>query len=52
VRTCHHLHGGVGLDITYPLHRHSALIRDLVRSLGGAEYSLRRFGGHGVHRPD
>ncbi len=21
VRTCHHLHGGLGLDVTYPLHR-------------------------------
>jgi alkylation response protein AidB-like acyl-CoA dehydrogenase len=42
VRTCHHLHGGLGLDVTYPLHRYSALIRDLVRSLGGAEYRLER----------
>ncbi|MBP2478078.1 alkylation response protein AidB-like acyl-CoA dehydrogenase [Crossiella equi] len=32
--TCHHLHGGLGLDITYPLHRYSALGRDLVRLLG------------------
>ncbi len=42
VRTCHHLHGGLGLDVTYPLHRYSSLIRDLVRSLGGAEYRLER----------
>lgn len=40
VRTCHHLHGGLGLDVTYPLHRHSSLIRDLVRALGGAEHRL------------
>lgn len=40
VRTCHHLHGGTGLDVTYPLHRYSSLIRDLVRSLGGAERRL------------
>jgi 3-oxo-4-pregnene-20-carboxyl-CoA dehydrogenase alpha subunit len=45
VRTCHHLHGGLGLDVTYPLHRYSSLIRDLVRSLGGAEYRLERLGG-------
>jgi 3-oxo-4-pregnene-20-carboxyl-CoA dehydrogenase alpha subunit len=45
VRTCHHLHGGLGLDVTYPLHRHSSLIRDLVRSLGGAEYRLEKLGG-------
>lgn len=42
VRTCHHLHGGLGLDVTYPLHGYSSLIRDLVRSLGGAEYRLER----------
>jgi len=42
VRTCHHLHGGTGMDTTYPLHRFSALISDLVRFLGGAEYQLER----------
>lgn len=40
VRTCHHLHGGTGMDVTYPLHRFSALVSDLVRFLGGAEYQL------------
>ncbi len=42
VRTCHHLHGGTGMDVTYPLHRLSALVGDLVRFLGGAEYQLER----------
>jgi alkylation response protein AidB-like acyl-CoA dehydrogenase len=42
VRTCHHLHGGTGMDVTYPLHRFSALLSDLVRFLGGAEYQLER----------
>ena len=42
VRTCHHLHGGTGMDVSYPMHRFSALISDLVRSLGGAEYQLER----------
>ena len=42
LRTCHHLHGGPGMDVTYPLHRFSALISDLVRFLGGAEYQLER----------
>jgi alkylation response protein AidB-like acyl-CoA dehydrogenase len=55
LRTCHHLHGGLGLDISYPLHRYSALTKDLVRFLGGAEHCLRRLGGllrgHDVHRP-
>jgi 3-oxo-4-pregnene-20-carboxyl-CoA dehydrogenase alpha subunit len=42
VRICHHLHGGTGMDVTYPLHHFSALISDLVRFLGGAEYQLER----------
>ena len=42
VRTCHHLHGGTGMDVTYPLHRFSALVSDLVRFLGGAEYQMER----------
>jgi alkylation response protein AidB-like acyl-CoA dehydrogenase len=42
VRTCHHLHGGTGMDVTYPLHRFSALVSDLVRFLGGTEYQLER----------
>jgi 3-oxo-4-pregnene-20-carboxyl-CoA dehydrogenase alpha subunit len=40
VRTCHHLHGGLGMDATYPLHRFSSLVADLVRYLGGAQYRL------------
>jgi alkylation response protein AidB-like acyl-CoA dehydrogenase len=35
VMTCHHLHGGVGVDISYPLHRFSSLIADVSRFLGG-----------------
>src|ERR1700728_2427745 len=42
VRTCHHLHGGTGMDTSYPLHHFSALISDLVRFLGGADYQLER----------
>lgn len=40
LRTCHHLHGGTGMDVTYPLPRLSAVINDLVRFVGGAEYRL------------
>jgi alkylation response protein AidB-like acyl-CoA dehydrogenase len=50
LRTCHHLHGGLGLDISYPLHRFSALAKDLVRLVGGAEHCLDRLGGRDVHR--
>ncbi|MCA1193749.1 MULTISPECIES: acyl-CoA dehydrogenase family protein [unclassified Saccharopolyspora] len=35
LHTCHHLHGGIGLDVTYPLHRHHSLVKDLTRLLGG-----------------
>ena len=42
VRICHHLHGGLGMDVTYPLHGYSALTGDLVRFLGGADYRLER----------
>lgn len=27
--TCHHLHGGLGVDITYPLHRYYAAIKEV-----------------------
>jgi alkylation response protein AidB-like acyl-CoA dehydrogenase len=33
VRRCHHLHGGIGMDVTYPLHRFSSLVADLTRFL-------------------
>jgi alkylation response protein AidB-like acyl-CoA dehydrogenase len=36
VHSCHHMHGGVGVDTSYPLHRFSSLIRDLSRFLGGS----------------
>lgn len=42
MRTCHHLHGGTGMDVTYPLPRLSALVKDLVRFTGGADYRLDR----------
>lgn len=44
LRTCHHLHGGTGMDVRYPLHRYSALIKDLVRLVGGTDYRLDRLG--------
>jgi hypothetical protein len=52
LRTCHHLHGGIGMDISYPLHRYSALVKDLVRFVGGADYSLDRLAAtEGDHVP-
>ena len=42
--TCHHLHGGLGVDVDYPLHRYSAQARDLARLVGGVDERLTRLG--------
>jgi alkylation response protein AidB-like acyl-CoA dehydrogenase len=34
LRTCHHLHGGVGVDETYPLHHYFSWVTDIVAALG------------------
>jgi hypothetical protein len=49
--TCHHLHGGMGMDVTYPLPRYSGLVKDLVRFTGGADYRLDKLadGSDRVH---
>jgi alkylation response protein AidB-like acyl-CoA dehydrogenase len=40
IGTCHHLHGGLGLDRSYPLHRYSAAASDLAHAVGGGERAL------------
>ena len=40
LQTCHHLHGGMGVDETYPLHRYFARAKDVARLLGGADAAL------------
>ncbi|GAA2213234.1 acyl-CoA dehydrogenase family protein [Nonomuraea monospora] len=42
--TCQHLHGGLGLDVTYPLHRYFAQARHLSQALGGADAQLDLIG--------
>ncbi|GAA3385176.1 acyl-CoA dehydrogenase family protein [Cryptosporangium minutisporangium] len=42
--TCHHLHGGLGLDRDYPLHRFSAAASDLARLVGGSDATLDLLG--------
>jgi 3-oxo-4-pregnene-20-carboxyl-CoA dehydrogenase alpha subunit len=42
LRTCHHLHGGQGMDASYPLPRYSALMTDLANFVGGADDRLER----------
>ena len=40
MQTCHHLHGGMGMDVTYPMHRYYSSIKDVTRLLGGPAYRL------------
>jgi 3-oxo-4-pregnene-20-carboxyl-CoA dehydrogenase alpha subunit len=42
LQVCHHLHGGLGVDITYPLHRLYSTAKDLARLVGGADLRLER----------
>ncbi|MFV2175744.1 acyl-CoA dehydrogenase family protein [Actinomadura sp. LOL_016] len=42
--TCQHLHGGIGLDVTYPLHRYFAWGKHYGHLLGGAEDTLDTLG--------
>ena len=52
LRTCHQLHGGIGVDAGYPLHRYSALVNDLVRLVGGADFRLTVLGERVGASPD
>lgn len=40
MRLCHHLHGGMGMDITYPMNRYYSSVKDLTRLLGGPSLRL------------
>lgn len=44
MQVCHHLHGGIGVDVTYPMHRFSSQTKDLARLLGGSSYRLDLLG--------
>lgn len=37
---CHHLHGGLGVDAGYGMHRYYSAAKDLVRLLGGVSHRL------------
>ena len=45
LHTCQHLHGGLGLDVTYPLHRYFAWTKHLAQACGGADHQLDRLVG-------
>ncbi len=40
MQLCHHLHGGMGMDIAYPMDRYYSSIKDLARLLGGPSHRL------------
>ncbi|WP_066363689.1 acyl-CoA dehydrogenase family protein [Herbidospora mongoliensis] len=42
--TCQHLHGGLGVDVSYPLHRYFAWGKHAAHILGGAEAQLDLIG--------
>ena len=44
VHAAQHLHGGVGVDREYPLHRYFLMARQLELTLGGATEQLLRLG--------
>ena len=44
MQKCHHLHGGIGVDVTHPLHRYYSQAKDIARWLGGPSFRLNRLG--------
>ncbi|MET0523397.1 MAG: acyl-CoA dehydrogenase, partial [Nocardioides sp.] len=41
LRTCHHLHGGMGLDVTYPLPRYFSWVTDIAHALSALPGDVR-----------
>jgi len=52
VHGCQHLHGGVGVDRDYPVHRYFLMIKHLALTLGGTTTSLLRLGDLLAYGPD
>jgi alkylation response protein AidB-like acyl-CoA dehydrogenase len=52
MRLCHHLHGGMGMDITYPMDRYYSSIKDVTRLLGGPSHRLDLVGAGLGERSD
>ena len=42
--TCQHLHGGIGADIDYPIHRYFLRLKHVAMTLGGAGEQLATLG--------
>lgn len=43
--TAQHLHGGMGVDVDYPLHRYTLWAKQIELALGSAAHQLARLGG-------
>ncbi len=41
---CQHLHGGIGIDVDYPLHRYFTWAIQIEHELGSAKHQLDRLG--------
>jgi alkylation response protein AidB-like acyl-CoA dehydrogenase len=50
LHTCHHLHGGMGVDVTYPLHAYFSWTKDISRALGGEHQTLEAVSARGLGR--
>ena len=46
LHACQHLHGGIGVDIDYPLHRYFIRGQQIEQTLGTATRQLLRIGAH------
>ncbi len=44
--TCQHLHGGIGSDVDYPIHRHFLRLKHIAMTLGGTNEQLAMLGSH------
>ena len=51
VHAAQHLHGGIGVDLDYPIHRYFRWAKVLELSMGGASPSLRRLGARLADQP-
>lgn len=52
MQLCHHMHGGMGMDIAYPMDRYYSTIKDLTRLLGGPSHRLDLVGARLGERSD
>src|SRR5262249_6169810 len=44
MQKCHHLHGGVGVDVTHPMHRYYEQAQARARWMGGLSFGRDRLG--------